>query len=114
MNAVTSNSSLAIERQERIRARLQAQHIVRVDELADWLHVSPATIRRDLDELEQQGRLPCWRRAGCRSRTYELPSDADSIAAREKRPSPGTCWPADTVFLDGGGALLAWRNCSSP
>ena len=121
MNSESSNSNLAVERQERIRARLQAQHVVRVDELADWLHVSPATIRRDLDELEQQGRL---RRVHGGATELQKPHDEllfdakTSIAAREKQAiaeaALSLIGPADTVFLDGGSTILALAQLLVP
>ena len=49
------NSSSAIQqRQMRLLARLQEQRSCSVTDLADYLHVSQVTIRRDLDELEEK------------------------------------------------------------
>jgi DeoR family fructose operon transcriptional repressor len=47
----------APERRERLRRIVQTRRSVRVEELKDELGVSLATIRRDLDELEDQGDL---------------------------------------------------------
>ena len=49
------NSSSAIQqRQMRLLARLQEQRSCSVTDLADYLHVSQVTIRRDLDALEEK------------------------------------------------------------
>ena len=47
----------APERRERLRRIVQSRRAVRVEELKDELGVSLATIRRDLDELEDRGAL---------------------------------------------------------
>ena len=121
MNSESSNSNLAVERQERIRARLQAQHVVRVDELAEWLQVSAATVRRDLLELEQMGRL---RRVHGGATEVDKPldeplfDDKTAIAAHEKQSIAeaafGLIGPADTVFLDGGSTILTLAHLLLP
>ena len=50
-------AAFAPERQERLRQIVRARHAVRVEELREELGVSTATIRRDLDELEERGQL---------------------------------------------------------
>ena len=49
--------AFAPERQERVRQIVRSRHAVRVEELREELGVSTATIRRDLDELEERGAL---------------------------------------------------------
>jgi DeoR family transcriptional regulator, fructose operon transcriptional repressor len=49
--------AFAPERQERLRRIVASRHAVRVEELREELGVSTATIRRDLDELEERGQL---------------------------------------------------------
>ncbi len=49
--------AFAPERQERVRQIVRTRHAVRVEELREELGVSTATIRRDLDELEERGQL---------------------------------------------------------
>jgi DeoR/GlpR family transcriptional regulator of sugar metabolism len=49
--------AFAPERQERLRQIVRTRHAVRVEELREELGVSTATIRRDLDELEERGQL---------------------------------------------------------
>jgi DeoR/GlpR family transcriptional regulator of sugar metabolism len=47
----------APERRERLRQIVSSRHAVRVEDLRSELGVSTATIRRDLDELEEAGAL---------------------------------------------------------
>ena len=121
MNGESSNSNLAVERQERIRARLQAQHTVRVDELAEWLQVSAATVRRDLLELEQQGRLRRVHGGATeveRNADEPLFDDKTAIATAEKQAIAEAAFKligsADTVFLDGGSTILALAHVLIP
>ena len=46
-----------LERQVEILAMLEKERSVSVNELATRLYVSPPTVRRDLDELEKQGKV---------------------------------------------------------
>ncbi|HEY0581424.1 MAG TPA: DeoR/GlpR family DNA-binding transcription regulator [Chloroflexota bacterium] len=48
---------LAVERRELLLRTVGASHAVTVSSLAERLHVSPMTIRRDLDVLASEGRL---------------------------------------------------------
>ncbi|MDD5705463.1 MAG: DeoR/GlpR family DNA-binding transcription regulator [Kiritimatiellae bacterium] len=113
--------NLAIERQERIRARLQEQHVVRVEELAAWLQVSTATVRRDLLALEQQGRLRRVHGGAVGvGDTLDEPlfDDKTAIAAAEKQAiaeaAAKLVHPTDTVFLDGGSTVLALARLLLP
>jgi DeoR/GlpR family transcriptional regulator of sugar metabolism len=49
--------AFAPERRERVRQIVHSRHAVRVEDLRSELGVSTATIRRDLDELEELGAL---------------------------------------------------------
>jgi DeoR/GlpR family transcriptional regulator of sugar metabolism len=49
--------AFAPERRERLRQIVRSRHAVRVEDLRSELGVSTATIRRDLDELEESGAL---------------------------------------------------------
>jgi DeoR/GlpR family transcriptional regulator of sugar metabolism len=49
--------AFAPERRERVRQIVRSRHAVRVEDLREELGVSTATIRRDLDELEESGAL---------------------------------------------------------
>jgi len=53
----TSNGLIAAERRRQIHNRALESGSVSVSELADMLGVGPETIRRDLDELDRQGKL---------------------------------------------------------
>jgi DeoR family fructose operon transcriptional repressor len=117
----TSGNRLAIERQQRILARLRSRRVVRVNELAEWLRVSPATVRRDLLALERQG---CLRRVhggavGAGGNLEEpLFDDKTAIAAAEKQAIAEAALalirPGDTLFLDGGSTVLALARLLLP
>jgi len=49
--------AFAPERRERVKQIVKSRHAVRVEDLKEELGVSTATIRRDLDELEETGEL---------------------------------------------------------
>lgn len=61
------------ERAEVILRQVQLQATVKIPELAELLHVSVDTVRRDLKSMEQEGCIKCVRGGAC------LP---DSISAR--------------------------------
>lgn len=112
--SIDSNTGLAAERQERIRELLRGQRIARVAELSGALRVSPATIRRDLEDLERHGSL---RRVHGGAVAVDgnldepLFDDKASVAEREKEGIAAAALqfvrPKDTVFLDGGSTVLA-------
>ncbi len=87
---------------------------MRVEDLARTLGVSAATIRRDLQELEQRGHL---RRvhggAVCTESNMAEPvfDDKASIMAKEKHSIAEAALelikPTDSIFLDGGSTVLA-------
>lgn len=105
--------TLAPERQERLQSLLRERRVARLEELCAVLKVSPATMRRDLNELEARGAI---RRVhggavSTESRLDEpLFDDKTSIAAREKsriaEAALGFIQPGDTIYLDGGSTVL--------
>lgn len=111
--AGSKQKDLAPKRLEQLRGILSRDQVVRVHELAGQLRVSPATIRRDLNELESLGEI---RRVhggavSTGSRLEEpLFDDKTSVAAREKRSIAEAALkyvkPNDTIFLDGGSTVL--------
>lgn len=111
--AMNRQKELAPARLERLRRRVREDHVVRVEELSRQLSVSPATIRRDLNELESLGEI---RRVhggavGVESRLEEpLFDDKTSIAAKEKHRIAQVALkyiePNQTIFLDGGSTVL--------
>ena len=109
-----ANTGLAAERQQSIRELIRGQRVARVDELAEALKVSPATIRRDLEELEHHGVLHrVHGGAVAIEGTLEEPlfDDKTSIAANEKEAIAEAALqfvrPKDTIYLDGGSTVLA-------
>ncbi len=110
---ILQQKDLAPTRWERLRRILSQDPVVRDNDLAKQLRVSPATIRRDLDELESLGEIRRVHGGGVStgSRLEEpLFDDKTSIAAREKRRIAEAALryvkPNDTVFLDGGSTVL--------
>jgi len=107
------HKDLAPERQERLRDIVRETGIARVDELCERLGVSPATVRRDLEALETQGRI---RRVhggalSIESRLDEpLFDDKAEMASKQKRAiaeeAAALVQPGDTVYLDGGSTVL--------
>ncbi len=108
------NKDLAAGREEKLKALVKAGRIVRVDDLVRELGVSAATVRRDLESLEQRGAL---RRVHGGAVTVEsnldepLFDDKTQIAAAEKlriaRAAVGLVKPGSSIFLDGGSTILA-------
>ena len=111
---MTEKGGLAAERLDRIRGMVRAQRVVRVDELAAHLNVSPATIRRDLLELDGQGtvRRVHGGAVAAEGRLDEpLFDDKTALAASEKQriALAALAYVKDTasIFLDGGSTVLA-------
>ena len=94
-------------------AYIRERGAVRIDELVEEFAVSPATVRRDLEGLEDEGRI---RRihggaVSLDSRLEEpLFDDKTSMATREKRAIAEKALKrierGDTLFLDGGSTVL--------
>jgi DeoR/GlpR family transcriptional regulator of sugar metabolism len=105
--------ALAPQRWDHLRALIRDSGVIRVEDLCRQLKVSPATVRRDLDQLERSGAI---RRVhggavSVESRLEEpLFADKRSLAAREKRRIAETALrfiePDDTIYLDGGSTVL--------
>jgi len=113
-SASPKQKELAPQRLDRLRAILHENRVARVDDLCEELLVSPATVRRDLEELERLGEL---RRvhggAILENRRLEEPlfDDKAMIAHREKRRIAEAALALieadDTIYLDGGSTVLA-------
>lgn len=109
----TADKQLATERQAQIRALLRNVRVLRIEPLCEQLGASPATIRRDLAELEKLGAL---RRVyggavSVESRLDEpLFDDKTALAAREKfgiaEAAARLILEGETVYLDGGSTVL--------
>lgn len=97
-----------------IRNALQERHVVRVDELAATLQVSPATVRRDLTEMDRIGLLrkvhggAVWLGGRLEEPLFE---DKTNLAAGEKRAIAAAAAEYikdnDAIYLDGGSTVLA-------
>jgi DeoR family fructose operon transcriptional repressor len=109
-----TNSGLAAERMDRIRGIVRTQRVARVDELAARLSVSPATIRRDLLELDGQGQVHRVHggAVAAEGRLDEpLFDDKTARAAGEKQriAQAALAYVKDSasIFLDGGSTVLS-------
>lgn len=108
-----NSKDLAPARQARLREIIRMNGVARVDDICRELKASPATVRRDLETLEQQGHL---RRVhggavSIESRLEEPRfDDKESVAAREKgliaEQAAAMIKDGDTVYLDGGSTVL--------
>ena len=105
--------ALAPQRWESLRALIRDSGVIRVEDLCRRLKVSPATVRRDLDQLERSGAI---RRVhggavSVESRLDEpVFEDKTSLAVREKRRIAEAALEfvtaGDTIYLDGGSTVL--------
>ncbi len=110
---VLSPKDLAPARQARLRDFVRHTGSARVDDICQALGISPATVRRDLQELEGRGQL---RRVhggavSTESRLEEpLFDDKTALAAREKHRiaehAASLVKTGDTIYLDGGSTVL--------
>ena len=111
--AELDQKALAPQRWDNLRALIRDNGVIRVEDLCRQLKVSPATVRRDLDQLERSGAI---RRVhggavSVESRLDEpVFADKTSLAAREKRRIAEAALkfvePDDTIYLDGGSTVL--------
>ncbi|MHB8892370.1 MAG: DeoR/GlpR family DNA-binding transcription regulator [Candidatus Limnocylindrales bacterium] len=105
---------LAAARRERLGAIVETRRAVRLEELSVALGVSPATVRRDLNELAAGGRL---RRVhggavAADGRLDEPHFDVKAAAAAAQKARIAAravqlLAPDDTVYLDSGSTVLA-------
>ncbi len=102
----------SMERREQIIRFLQDQKRSTVDELTHHFRVSPATIRRDLDALEKQGRIRRFRGGAMLGQAPpELPalqraSEQAQEKARIGRAAAALVEDGDTIFLGSGTTVL--------
>lgn len=108
------NRDLAAERQQKVLQLILAERIARVEDISLELNVSLATIRRDLVEIESQGKI---RRvhggAVAVEGRLEEPTmfdDKTVVAVAEKKAIAAEALklinPEDTIYLDGGSTTL--------
>lgn len=107
-------TGLAAERLESIRKLLKQRGVMRVNDLCKELNVSPATIRRDLADLNSHG-LAKRVHGGVVSVEGLLDEpvfdDKAGFSAKEKQSIAETALkfikPNSSIFLDGGSTVLA-------
>jgi DeoR family transcriptional regulator, fructose operon transcriptional repressor len=124
MTPILSHSMLAEERRFRIREILGAQRTVSASDLCEKLKVTPATIRRDLAALQQEGVL-VRSHGGAVSRmsstnfqpSYDALLRSNSDEKRQiARAAEQFVLDGDTIFLEGSttvfelARLLVHRN----
>jgi DeoR/GlpR family transcriptional regulator of sugar metabolism len=112
-----NQKELAPRRLDNLRELIRGKGVIRVEEICSQLRVSPATVRRDLDQLEESGAI---RRVhggavSVESRLEEaLFDDKASIAAREKHRIAEAALQfiatGDTIYLDGGSTVLEFAQ----
>jgi len=109
-----TDRELAAGRLEKIAQIVRQKRIVRVTELCRELTVSPATIRRDLVEMEKAGRLSRVHGGAvfAEGRMDEpVFEDKAALAAKEKariaKAALEYIKSGDSIFLDGGSTVLA-------
>ena len=96
------------ERQKKMMEYIEANTSAQIHELADRFHVSEATVRRDLDELDQQGVLRRTHGGAIkvdRSTSYEsMYSEKIAQMTEEKHRiaerAAQMVHPGDTVIVD--------------
>ncbi len=104
------NTYIPAERQKRIMEYIEANTSAQIHELAEKFHVSEATVRRDLDDLDQQGALHRTHGGAIkvdRSTSYEsMYSEKISQMLDEKHRIAEAAalmvHPGDTVMIDSG------------
>jgi DeoR/GlpR family transcriptional regulator of sugar metabolism len=109
----TDVKALAPQRWENLRALIRDSGVSRIEDLCRQLHVSAATVRRDLDQLERNGSI---RRVhggavSVESRLEEAGfEDKTALAMREKRriaeAALAFVGAGETIYLDGGSTVL--------
>ena len=112
-----NHKELATQRHDNLRELIRGSGVIRVEEICRRMHISPATARRDLDELEAAGaiRRVFGGAVSVESRLEEpLFDDKASIAAKEKhriaRAALQFVESGDTIYLDGGSTVLEFAR----
>ena len=112
--AKTKHKDLAPLRHGQLLSLLRQEGVVRLDTLCERLEVSPATIRRDLEELETRGLLRRVHGGAVPvNKLLEEPlfdEKADQFQKEKSRIAQAALEfiePGETVYLDGGSTVLA-------
>ena len=114
---MTEINPLAAQRLASLRDLIRQTGVIRVEQLCRQIKVSPATVRRDLDELEKAGAI---RRVhggavSVESRLEEpLFDNKTAMAAKEKhriaQAALAFVETGDTIYLDGGSTVLEFAR----
>ncbi len=104
-----SKSLIPAQRRERIQAFLAIHRIARLSDLSEFLDASEATIRRDLERLEEEGVIERTHGGAMLSQHLELETEYQHRAqmfAEEKRligkMAASLVQDGDTIFLNSG------------
>ncbi len=109
---IAKNNLSGLERQERLLAWLQERKRATVDEMVSYLQVSPATVRRDLDALEKQGKIRRFRGGAMLGQAPpELPALQRAGEQAEEKARIGKAAAllvedGDAIFLGSGTTVL--------
>jgi DeoR/GlpR family transcriptional regulator of sugar metabolism len=108
-----NHKELAPKRWDNLRVLIRQHGVIRIEELCRQMRVSPATMRRDLDQLERVGVIRRVHGGAVSVETrLEEPmfDDKTSLAAPEKQRIAAAALvfvePHETVYLDGGSTVL--------
>ena len=106
------------QRQTEILSALEAQPSIRVAELAAILGVSTETVRRDLSELDDTGRIKRTYGGAIRTRTFEPAlAERSKLFVREReqiaRSAMTRIGDADSLFIGGGATTLQFARALS-
>jgi DeoR/GlpR family transcriptional regulator of sugar metabolism len=108
-----NHKELAPKRWDNLRSLIRQSGVIRVEDLCRQLKVSPATIRRDLDQLEHRGLIHRVHGGAVSVESHidePLFDNKTSIAAREKQRIVEAALEfvgnGDTIYLDGGSTVL--------
>jgi len=94
------------QRQMLVLEQLRTDGVVRVSDLADRMGVNPGTIRRDLGQLEQEGKLQRVH-GGAVSREGAPPQSRSSGVSRRIAEAAAKFIPDESVVFLGPGTLTA-------
>jgi len=95
-----NHKALAPQRWDDLRTLIRESGVIRIEDLCRRLKVSPATVRRDLDQLEQSGAI---------RRVHGGAVSVESRLDEKRRIAEATLAfiePGDTIYLDGGTTVL--------
>lgn len=110
--------SKKMKRHTEILSALEANPSIRVAELAEMLGVSTETVRRDLTELDETGRIKRTYGGAVRTRTFEPAlAERSKLFVREReriaRQAVDRIGDADSLFIGGGATTLQFARALS-